>query len=205
MGNRHSHARLHTDLEVWIYRSQTVTELARPSLITALERETIDRMRARQGQYAELVAERAREAVAREYDHLNENQRTAVQEILANRDQVMALEGTAGTGKTTALTAIRDAAEREGYQVEGFAPTSRAPHKLAESGIESRTLQRHLARGEKEARPTDQKRRYVLDESTLASTRQMHTFLERLGPEERVLLVGDVRQAEGRCRTVVAR
>ncbi|PYQ77537.1 MAG: hypothetical protein DMG04_00235 [Acidobacteria bacterium] len=44
--------------------------------------------------------------------------------------------------KTTALAAVRDAAEREGYQVEGFAPTSRATHKLAEVGIESNTLQR---------------------------------------------------------------
>src|SRR2546430_15510833 len=60
----------------------------------------------------------------------------------------MALEGTAGAGKTPALAAVRDAAEREGYQVEGFAPTSRAAHKLAEVGIESNTLQRHLARDE---------------------------------------------------------
>ena len=28
------HARLHADLQVWIYRNQTLTELARPSLIT---------------------------------------------------------------------------------------------------------------------------------------------------------------------------
>jgi ATP-dependent exoDNAse (exonuclease V) alpha subunit len=107
----------------------------------------------------------------------------------------MALEGTAGTGKTTALAAVRDAAEREGYQVEGFAPTSRAAHKLAEAGIESSTLQRHLAR-EAEAPAADQKRLYVLDESSLASTKQMHTFLDRLGAEDRVLLVGDVRQHE---------
>src|SRR5205807_3630346 len=33
-------------------------------------------------------------------------------------------------------------------------------------------------------------------ESSLASTKQMHTFLERLGPEDRVLLAGDVRQHE---------
>src|SRR6266851_5439328 len=29
-----NHARLHADLQVWIYRNQTLTELARPSLIT---------------------------------------------------------------------------------------------------------------------------------------------------------------------------
>jgi conjugative relaxase-like TrwC/TraI family protein len=161
-----------------------------------LERETIDRMRAGQGQHPDLVTERTRDAIAREYAHLNESQRRAVQEILTSRDHVTALEGAAGTGKTTALTAVRDAAEREGYDVEGFAPTSRAAHKLAEAGMESSTLQRHLARGDDYARPTDQKRLYVLDESSLASTRQMHTFLERIRPDDRVLLVGDVRQHE---------
>jgi conjugative relaxase-like TrwC/TraI family protein len=161
-----------------------------------LERETIERMRAGQGQYAELVSNRPREAIAREYDHLNESQRKAIKDILTTRDQVMALEGTAGTGKTTALAAVRDATEREGYQVQGFAPTSRAAHRLAEAGLESSTLQRHLARGEEGALSTDQKRLYVLDESSLASTKQMYTFLERLGPEDRVLLVGDVRQHE---------
>jgi ATP-dependent exoDNAse (exonuclease V) alpha subunit len=166
-----------------------------PAMIE-LEQETIDRMRAGQGQHVELVTDSTRGAIARDYERLNESQRTAVQEILANRDQVMALEGAAGTGKTTALAAIRDAAEREDYDVKGFAPTSRAAHKLAEAGIESSTLQRHLARREQESPPTDQKRLYVLDESSLASTKQMHTFLERLGPDDRVVLVGDARQHE---------
>jgi conjugative relaxase-like TrwC/TraI family protein len=160
-----------------------------------LERGTIERVRAGQDQHAELVSENTREAIAGEYGHLNESQRTAVYEILASRDQVTALEGSAGTGKTTALTAVRDAAEREGYRVEGFAPTSRAAHKLAEAGIESSTIQRHLAR-KSEAPASDQKRLYVLDESSLASTNQMHTLLERLGSDDRVLLVGDVRQHE---------
>jgi len=161
-----------------------------------LEREMIERMRAGQGGHAELVTERTRDAIARDYDHLNESQREAVRQILGNRDQVMALEGAAGTGKTTALAAVRDAAEREGYEVEGFAPTSRAAHKLCEAGIESSTVQRHLARGESKSPAADQKHLYVLDESSLVSTRQMQTFLERLGPEDRVLLVGDVRQHE---------
>jgi conjugative relaxase-like TrwC/TraI family protein len=161
-----------------------------------LERETIDSMRAGQGRHAELVTGSTREGIARDYDHLNQSQRAAVQEILSSRDQVTALEGGAGTGKTTALAAVRDGAEREGYEVEGFAPTSRAAHKLAEAGIESSTLQGHLARVDSETSGVDQKHLYVLDESSLASTKQMHTFLERLGPDDRVLLVGDVRQHE---------
>lgn len=176
-------------------RSTPGRSFTTPSMME-LERETIEQMRAGQGQHTELVSEVTREVIARDYEHLNEGQRAAVREILSSRDQVTALEGTAGAGKTTALAAVRDAAEREGYQVEGFAPTSRAAHKLAESGIESHTLQHHLARGQEDAKAEDQKRLYVLDESSLASTKQMHTFLERLGPDDRVLLVGDVRQHE---------
>ena len=83
---------------------------------------------------------------------------------------------------------------QRGYEVEGLAPTSRAAQKLAEAGMETETLQRHLARGEQ---PDDgQKRLYVVDESSMASTRQMHTFLERLRENDRVLFVGDVRQHE---------
>jgi hypothetical protein len=103
-----------------------------PAMIQ-LEQETIDRMPAGQGQHSELATESTREAIGRDYDHLNQSQRVAVQEILASRDQVTALEGAAGTGKTTALAAVRDAAEREGYEVEGFAPTSRAAYKLSEA------------------------------------------------------------------------
>ena len=106
----------------------------------------------------------------------------------------MGLEGVAGAGKTTSLAAVHEAAEQEGYEVRGLAPTSRAAHKLAESGIESETLQRHLRR---EEQPDEgQKRLYVLDESSLASTKQMNEFLHRLHGEDRVLLVGDKRQHE---------
>jgi hypothetical protein len=43
---------------------------------------------------------------------------------------------------------VREGAEAQGYTVEGFAPTSRAAYKLGEAGIETSTLQRHLARGQ---------------------------------------------------------
>ena len=58
------------------------------------------------------------------------------------------LIGPSGSGKTTTLAVIREGAVAEAYRVEGFAPTSRAAQKLAEAGIETSTLQRHLARGE---------------------------------------------------------
>ncbi len=86
---------------------------------------------------------------------------------------------------------LREAAEKEGYQVRGFAPTTRAAKQLAESGIETETLQKFLRRRQE---PTTSKQLFVLDESSLASTKQLHKFFGRLEAEDKVLLVGDVRQ-----------
>jgi conjugative relaxase-like TrwC/TraI family protein len=158
------------------------------------ERDTINAMREGQKQHAPIASFETRREIEKDHPHLSESQRQAVEQILASRDQVTAMEGIAGAGKTTSLAAIREAAERDGYKVEGFAPTSRAAQKLGEAGIESSTLQRHLTRSEE---PHDGgKRLYVLDESSLASTKQMNQFLHRLRENDRVLLVGDTRQHE---------
>lgn len=156
------------------------------------ERETISAMRAGQGQHAAIAGFATRREIEAKHAHLSESQRRAVDEVLSNRDQVMALEGVAGAGKTTSLAAIREAAEREGFKVEGFAPTSRAAQKLGEAGIASGTLQRHLIRADREQEA--RRHFYILDESSLASTRQMNEFLHRLRADDRVLLVGDTRQ-----------
>jgi predicted ribonuclease YlaK len=156
------------------------------------ERDTIETMRAGQQAYRPLATSVTRQAVQQASPHLSEHQRGAVDRVLANRDQVVALEGVAGAGKTTALAAVREGAEWEGYRVEGFAPTSRAAQKLADAGIPTSTLQRHLMQSD--ASRDGSKHLYVLDESSLASTKQMHDFLSRLGPHDRVVLVGDGRQ-----------
>ena len=158
------------------------------------ERDNVSEMRKGQGQYGALVNSETWQSVQQNHTHLSASQRTAVEQTLATQDKIVGLEGVAGAGKTTSLSAIREAAEREGYQVIGLAPTSRAAHKLAESGIESHTLQRQLIRNEA---PTDgQKRIFVIDESSLASTKQMNEFFHRLHTSDRVLLVGDTRQHE---------
>jgi conjugative relaxase-like TrwC/TraI family protein len=156
------------------------------------ERENISWMRAGQGRDAALVSFATRREVELKHSHLNSCQRSAVEQVLSSRDQITALEGVAGSGKTTSLTAIREASEREGYKVEGLAPTSRAAQKLAESGVESHTLQYHLA--QPEAEHNAGKHLYIVDETSLVSTKQVHEFLSHLQDSDRVLLVGDVRQ-----------
>ena len=158
------------------------------------ERDNIAAMRAGQNQHEPLVSSETWREVQQKYAHLSTSQRAAVEQIVSTQDKITGLEGVAGAGKTTSLAAVHEAAEQEGYEVRGLAPTSRAAHKLAESGIESETLQRHLRREEQS--DEGQKRLYVLDESSLASTKQMNEFLHHLHGEDRVLLVGDKRQHE---------
>jgi len=141
-----------------------------------------------------LVSPQIRIAAEDRHPELNTSQRQAVDQVFLSREKIVGLDGVAGAGKTTALSVIREGAEAQGYIVEGFAPTSRAAQKLADAGMETSTLQKHLARGEKP--DTGERHLYVLDESSLASTRQMHEFVNRLHPNDRVLLVGDRRQHE---------
>ncbi len=167
------------------------------AVMVRMEREIVGRMReGNRRDYSDpmLVSPQVRIATEDRHPELNASQRQAVDEIFLSREKVVGLDGIAGAGKTTTLSVIREGAEAEGYRVEGFAPTSHAAQKLGEAGMETSTLQKHLVRGQQP--DTGEKRLYVLDESSLASTRQVHEFANRLHPNDRVLLVGDRRQHE---------
>jgi conjugative relaxase-like TrwC/TraI family protein len=156
-----------------------------------LEQETIDVMRHGQNREQPLAQRTTRDIALATHQQLYASQRAAVTVVLESPDRIMAIQGLAGTGKTTALQAIADAVRNDNYLVIGLAPTSKAATNLHDAGIETQTLQRKLAA---EHETTSGRILYVLDESSLASTRQMHAFLTGLQPNERVLLVGDIAQ-----------
>jgi conjugative relaxase-like TrwC/TraI family protein len=144
-----------------------------------------------------MTAERARDQ-ANTRSFLNDSQRRVIEEVLNSSDRIHGLQGLAGSGKTTTLQTIREGAEASGYIVEGFAPTSKAAGQLREAGIEATTLQSFLARGQNHpSADTANRHLYMLDESSLASTRQMRSFLGKLNPDDRVLVIGDTRQHQG--------
>ena len=160
------------------------------------EKEIIHSVREGQGQAPQLMAIQDAIPLTEAHERLNNTQRKAIELILTSRDQIQGLQGSAGSGKTSTLAAIRRGAEQNGYTVEGFAPTSRAAHQLREAGITADTLQGFLAR----ARNTDvpsHNHLYMVDESSLASTEQMRDFLRKIAASDKVLLIGDVRQHQG--------
>jgi conjugative relaxase-like TrwC/TraI family protein len=160
------------------------------------EHEIIRRVRDGQNQVEPVLSRPQAIAVADHHEHLNRAQKTVVEDVLSAPDRVQGIQGFAGSGKTDTLVVIRSAAEREGYHVEGFATAFRAARQLNDAGIEARTLQGFLA-GKANPGVLNQKHFYLVDELSLASTNQMREFFTRLGPHDRVLLVGDIRQHQG--------
>ena len=158
------------------------------------EKEILRQMQQGHGRAEQIMSIQAAVAHTERQQHLNAGQRAAAEEILTSRDVVQGLEGRAGVGKTTLLKSVREAAEQRGYVVEGFAPTSRAANQLRDAGISADTLQGFLVRARQ---PSPDRHLYMVDESSLASTKQVRDFLAKLESGDRVLLIGDTRQHQG--------
>jgi conjugative relaxase-like TrwC/TraI family protein len=158
------------------------------------EKEVMRRMAQGQNHASPMMSIQDAVRLSESQQQLNSAQRAAIEQILSSRDVVQGLQGRAGGGKSTLLRIVREGAEQRGYAVDGFAPTSRAAQQLRDVGVSADTLQGFLART---AQPDDSRHLYMVDESSLASTKQMRDFLKKLGPNDRVLLIGDTRQHQG--------
>ena len=123
-----------------------------------------------------------------------EEQRAATVQIVGSRNRVIALQGAAGTAKTsTVLATIAREAEARGIQVTALAPTASAAHVLGEA-LDARadTLARHLLAP---GRPTPRERLWIVDEASLISARDAAKLLALADSfKARVLLVGDTAQ-----------
>ena len=142
---------------------------------------------------------------------LTAGQQQAVKLILSGKDRTVGVQGFAGTGKTRMLNRARTLTGKKGWRMVGLAPSASAVRTLAaESGIQSETLQRFLARnagvaegrltkkGAKEMRAAFAKTVLVVDEGSLASTVQARDLL-RIAGELRIpklVLVGDSKQLD---------
>lgn len=118
--------------------------------MVAMEKEIVQTVWTGQGQASPVLSHFAASQVAERQPHLNRAQQTSIEQVLTSSNRIQAIQGDAGVGKSTALSAIREGAESAGYAVEGFAPTSRAAQQLRDAGISATILQGFLARGGQE-------------------------------------------------------
>ena len=125
----------------------------------------------------------------------NAGQRAATQQILTSRNRITAVQGYAGTAKTTTVLAtFAREAEVRGIPVVALAPTASAAMTLgAALGARADTVARHLQATE----PSAQARTaiWVVDEASLLSARDTARLFELAEQNNcRILLVGDVKQ-----------
>jgi conjugative relaxase-like TrwC/TraI family protein len=162
-----------------------------PEMI-ALERDNLDLMQVDQGRATPIALpnEIQRWAAAR---GLLSDQADAAKVTLTARDWLTAIEGRAGSAKTTTVGAIAEFAREHGYSVQGFAPTTRAVKSLSEAGVNARTVASLV---EHPSPPASDKQFWIVDESSLLSTRQMNRLLHRARDQniERIVFLGDQRQ-----------
>jgi conjugative relaxase-like TrwC/TraI family protein len=126
---------------------------------------------------------------------LGREQAAMLRAVASSPDRVVCVVGHAGAGKTTALAALADAYERNGYVALGTAPSGIAAASLgAETGIPSATLHRLLAEaGQRGGLP--RRCLLVVDEAGMADTRILtRALLEVDQADGKLVLVGDPAQ-----------
>lgn len=144
---------------------------------------------------AARTVERAARQSARSGFAWTDDQKRSTADLLASRDRVTAVQGYAGTAKTTTVLATyAGEAERRGLAVTALAPTASAATVLGEAlGRRGDTVARHLLSAE--ARMTRKDAVWIVDEASLLSAHDMARLMasaEKAGA--RLVLVGDVRQ-----------
>lgn len=125
----------------------------------------------------------------------NADQHAATEQLLTSRNRITAVQGYAGTAKTTTvLTTFAREAEARGVAVTALAPTASAAMVLGEAlGTRGDTVARHLLVPERPQ--TGQPAAWIVDEASLLSARDTARLFDLADKHDaRIILVGDVKQ-----------
>jgi conjugative relaxase-like TrwC/TraI family protein len=124
---------------------------------------------------------------------LSPDQIRAAELSLTSKSWATAIEGLAGTAKTTTVGAIREFAEARGYSVQGFGMTSGSVKALKAAGLEASTVA-SLVANRMPSKTTPEL--WIVDESSLLATKPINALLKvaQQAGVERIVFVGDQRQ-----------
>ena len=140
---------------------------------------------------------RGRQASVLSNNRLSDEQRQAFEHVTGAGD-LKSLVGVAGSGKSTALSAMREAWEAEGLSVKGAALSGIAAENLqVASGIQARTLASYELAWNSGRDPLTSRDVLVIDEAGMIGTRQLARVLEvAQTAQAKVVLVGDPEQLQ---------
>lgn len=171
-----------------------------PWLLT-METETLARIKSNQDILKPISTINAVSNFIRHYQEdkkfeLTPSQRSTLLNIFTSADRFQAVQGYAGTGKTTFLQLAKQIAEDKGFQLRGLSVTTSAVNELRnKANIHSDVFP--IVLNELKNAPSHflKKHVYVLDEASMLSTHQGFELIKLIEQKgARLLLVGDKAQ-----------
>jgi conjugative relaxase-like TrwC/TraI family protein len=133
-------------------------------------------------------------------EEFNKGQYETIKHITTSRDQILAVQGYAGTGKTTMLRPATQILQNKGYKIRPLgAYNSTAQNLQSELGINAQTVSSFLYQTQKEvndnAKYTAMKDILILDEASQVNANDMADLLTLVRKtKSRLILVGDKAQ-----------
>ncbi|MFN7476102.1 MAG: MobF family relaxase [Burkholderiales bacterium] len=138
------------------------------------------------------IFNRERSELVEQLEGLGEEQRNAALGVLLTHNQAWGIQGRAGVGKTTLLSAVSTIVAAQGYTIKGIAPSAAAARELSSTGIPAETIATFTRSAHK---GLTAKTLLVVDEAGMTSSSQMHQILTAAKESKcRVVLVGDTAQ-----------
>lgn len=133
------------------------------------------------------------------FNDLTDGQKQALAFIATTSDRFVAVQGDAGTGKTTMFQELGQMLSEgksifgSDTQIVALAPTGKASSAMfTEAGLESQTIDRFLLQPTGDGK---QERLYIVDEASMIPTLKLDALLEKAELEgARVVLTGDIKQ-----------
>ena len=167
-------------------RYTTPEALKRENTILQLEREGRNRLQ------PILTNEKVHALL--QHSDLNTGQRQAAALMLSSTNQVVGIQGYAGTGKSHMLDKTKQLIEAQGFKVRALAPYGNQVKALQELNVKANTLASFIRGKEKDI---DAKTVLVIDEAGVVPTRLMEKVLQLAAKAgSRVVLLGDTAQTK---------
>lgn len=157
-----------------------------------VERELLDSSRARLRSGIAVAGREAVEAALARRPELADEQARLVERLVVSGDGVQVVRAAAGTGKTFALDAAREAWESDGFRVIGCALSARAAAELQDqAGIEATTIAR-LQLDLRHGYGLTERTVLVVDEAGMVGSRAIGELAEHARTSgAKLVLVGD--------------
>ena len=123
---------------------------------------------------------------------LTSGQKSAIDHVLKSEDSILAIQGDAGTGKTTMMEVVKNYCDRHNQEIIGLSFTGKATAEIEDAtGIKSQTISK-LVNGEDNLHG----KIVVVDEASMLSLRDMKAILDKSNDKTKLVLLGDTKQLQ---------